>query len=399
MNWLSERVLHMAESETLAMARMSRELKAQGHDVINLSLGEPDFDTPAFIKDAAKKAIDENYTHYTPVAGYDELLEAISTKFKRDNQLNYSKQQILVSTGAKQCIANVMLAILNKGDEVIVPSPYWVSYREIIKLAGGVSVEVYAPIEMDFKVTPEQIKNAITPNTKAIIFSSPSNPTGSLYTHDELKAIAKLLTEYPHIVVISDEIYELINFQGNHVSIGTFPGMDKQVVTINGLSKGFAMTGWRLGYMGAPADIAAACIKLQGQFTSATCSITQRAAITALKADPKEMDYMKHAFLKRRDLMYSLLQQIDGIKLNLPPGAFYFFPDVASYFGSSFGDKVIQNADDLCMYLLNHAHVATVPGSAFGAPDYIRLSYATSEEQLVKAIDRIKSALSQLKKL
>lgn len=396
MQRISQRVLNMAESETLAMARMSRELKAQGFDIINLSLGEPDFDTPDFIKEAAKKAIDDNYSHYTPVPGYDDLLEAIRIKFERDNGLLYNKNQIVVSTGAKQCIANAMLALVNEGDEVLVPAPYWVSYREIIKLAGGKSVEIYAPIEQDFKITPQQLEAAITSKSKVLIFSSPSNPTGSLYTREELKGIAVVLRKYPNITIISDEIYELINFTGKHESIGTLPGMENRVVTINGLSKGFAMTGWRLGYMGAPEDIAKACVKIQGQFTSATCSITQRAAIAALQAPPAAMNYMKEEFLKRRNLMHELLSTIPGLRLNLPPGAFYFFPDVTSYFGKKSENKIIQTADDLCMYLLHDAHVATVPGSAFGAEGYIRISYATSESDLIKAAKRIKKSLEKL---
>lgn len=396
MQRISQRVLNMAESETLAMARMSRELKAQGYDIINLSLGEPDFDTPDFIKESAKQAIDQNYSHYTPVPGYDELLEAIRIKFERDNGLFYTKNQIVVSTGAKQCIANAMLALVNEGDEVLVPAPYWVSYREIIKLAGGKSVEIYAPIEQDFKITPAQLEAAITPKSKVFIFSSPSNPTGSLYTRDELEGIAEVLRKYPEITIISDEIYELINFIGKHVSIGSLPGMENRVVTINGLSKGFAMTGWRLGYLGAPEEIAKACIKIQGQFTSATCSITQRAAITALLADPSVVNYMKETFLKRRNLMYELLKTIPELKLNLPPGAFYFFPNVTSYFGKQSGNKKILTAEDLCMYLLHDAHVATVPGSAFGAEGYIRISYATSENELTQAAERIKRSLQKL---
>lgn len=396
MQHISHRVLDMAESETLAMARISRELKAQGYDIINLSLGEPDFDTPDFIKESAKKAIDQNFSHYTPVAGYDDLLEAIRVKFERDNGLIYNKNQIVVSTGAKQCIANAMLALVNNGDEVLVPAPYWVSYREIIKLAGGKSVEIYAPIEQDFKITPAQLEAAITPKSKVFIFSSPNNPTGSLYTREELEGIADVFSKHPEITIISDEIYELINFTGKHESIGTLPGMENRVVTINGLSKGFAMTGWRLGYLGAPEEIAKACIKIQGQFTSATCSITQRAAITALQAQPSAMDYMKEAFLNRRNLMYELLKTIPGLKLNLPPGAFYFFPDVTYYFGKQSGDKKIQTTDDLCMYLMHDAHVATVPGSAFGAEGYIRISYATSENELTRAAERIKQSLEKL---
>lgn len=393
----SRRLENMAESETLAMARLSRELKAQGKDIINLSLGEPDFDTPVFIKDAAKKAIDDNFSHYTPVPGYDDLLEAISVKFKRDNGLDYKKSQILTSTGAKQSIANVVLSVVDEGDEVLVPAPYWVSYREIIKLAGGTPVVIQASITQDFKVTAAQVEAAITPKTKMFLFSSPCNPTGSVYSHEELHAIAKVLGNHPDILIVADEIYELINFEGNHTSIGIFDEVKDRVVTVNGLSKGFAMTGWRLGYLGAPEAVAKACIKMQGQFTSATCSITQRAAITALQADPRQMDYMKEAFHRRRDLAYRLLKEIDGLKVNHPAGAFYFFPDVTAYLGKSAGDKVIHTADDLCMYLLYEAEVALVPGSAFGTPEYIRLSYSTSEDQIEKAIGRVKIALERLR--
>lgn len=396
MTEFSKRLVNMAESETLAMARLSRELKAQGKDIINLSLGEPDFDTPDFIKEAAKKAIDQNYSHYTPVAGYDELLDAIAFKFKRDNGLEYNRSQIIASTGAKQSIANLVLSLINEGDEVLVPAPYWVSYREIIKLAGGTPVIIESGIDQNFKVSAFEIEKKITLKTKMFLFSSPCNPTGSVYSYDELKSIADLFSNYPEIIIVADEIYELINFESKHISIGTFENVKNQVVTINGLSKGFAMTGWRLGYLAAPEPIAKACIKMQGQFTSATCSITQRAAIEALKADPSCVDYMKEAFLKRRNLVFEMLNQIKGLKVNMPEGAFYFFPDVTHYIGKKYNENVIKNSDDLCMYLLYEANVALVPGSAFGAPEYIRISYAAAEDQLIEAINRIQPALDNL---
>jgi aspartate aminotransferase len=393
----SRRLLNMAESETLAMARLSRELKAQGKDIINLSLGEPDFDTPDYIKQAAKEAIDQNFSHYTPVAGYDELLEAICVKLERDNNLHFKKSNILVSTGAKQCIANLIMACIDEGDEVIVPAPYWVSYREIIKMAGGKPVEVLAGIEADFKVTAEQVENAITPKTRMLMFSSPCNPTGSVYNYAELESIANVLAKYPDIIVVSDEIYELINFEGKHISIGSFEVIKDRTVTINGLSKAFAMTGWRLGYMAAPEEIAKASIKMQGQFTSATCSIAQRAAIVALTNGPEKVADMVAAFKRRKELAHELLVTIPNIVVNNPQGAFYFFPEVSYYFGKTHESYTIRNSDDLSMYLIHEALVSTVPGSAFGAEGYIRLSYATSEESITKAIERIKVALSRLK--
>lgn len=397
MTHFSRRLLNMAESETLAMARLSRELKAQGKDIINLSLGEPDFDTPDYIKQAAKQAIDQNFSHYTPVAGYDELLDAICLKLKRDNGLDFKRTNIMVSTGAKQCIANLVMACVDEGDEVIVPAPYWVSYREIIKMAGGKPVEVLAGIDQDFKVTAAQIEKAITPKTKMMMFSSPCNPTGSVYSHDELQSIVNVLAKHPEILVVSDEIYELINFVGKHVSIGTFEAVKDRTVTINGLSKAFAMTGWRLGYLAAPEAIAKASIKMQGQFTSATCSITQRAAIVALTNGPEKVADMVVAFKKRKELAHQLLLEIPNIIVNNPQGAFYFFPEISYYIGKSFGKYNIKNSDDLSMYLIHEANVSTVPGSAFGAENYIRLSYATSEDLIAKAIERIKVALSNLK--
>ena len=400
MEALSDRINMLSESETLAMTRKSRELRAKGYDVINLSIGEPDFNTPEFIKDAAKAAIDQNKTHYPPVPGYLELREAICEKLKRDNELDYAPEQIVVSGGAKHSIANVMLCLVNKGDEVIVPAPYWVSYKEIIKLAEGVPVVVEATLDNDFKITAEQIKAAITPKTKMLIYSSPCNPTGSVYTGEELKAIAEVIAAHPGIYIISDEIYELIRFEGTHESIAQFDFIKDRVITINGVSKGFAMTGWRVGYMAAPLEIAKACDKLQGQVTSATCSISQYASIEAMKTDPatnKEIRRMVETFRERRDLVFGLLEEIPGFRNNVPEGAFYFFPNVSEYYGKKFGDQEINNSTDLCMYLLNHAHVALVPGDAFGNPDCIRISYAASKKLLITAITRISEALSELK--
>lgn len=393
---LSERLLAMEESATIAMAKKSRELKAQGLDVISLSLGEPDFFTPSFIKDAAKKALDDNYTMYTPVAGYDDLRESISLKFKRDNNLDYSKEQIIVSTGAKQSIANVVLSLINPGDEVIIPAPYWVSYLEIVKVAEGVPVVINAGIEKDFKITGDDLEKAITPKTKMLMFSTPCNPTGSVYTKDELADLARVLKKYPHIIALSDEIYEHINFIGKHESLAQFSEIYNQVVTVNGVSKAWAMTGWRLGYIGAPKAIAQACDKVQGQFTSATCSITQKATIAAMQADPVVLTEMIEAFKKRKDLVLSLLSQIPGIRINNPGGAFYVFPDCSSFFGKSFNGKIISNSDELCMYLLEHGLVALVGGEAFGDPNCFRISYAASEESLTKAMIRIKEALAKL---
>jgi aspartate aminotransferase len=393
----SRRLINMAESETLAMARLSRELKAQGKDIINLSLGEPDFDTPDYIKQAAIDAIEQNFSHYTPVAGYDELLDAICLKLKRDNNLDFKRSNIMVSTGAKQCIANLVMACVDDGDEVIVPAPYWVSYREIIKMAGGKPVEVLAGIDKDFKVTAEQVEKAITAKTRMFMFSSPCNPTGSVYNYEELEAIVNVLAKHPEIIIVSDEIYELINFIGKHISIGTFAAVKDRTVTINGLSKAFAMTGWRLGYLAAPEEIAKASIKMQGQFTSATCSITQRAAIVALTNGPEKVSDMVAAFKSRKELAHRLLLDIPNIIVNNPQGAFYFFPDISYYIGKSVGTYTIKNSDDLSMYLIHEANVSTVPGSAFGAENYIRLSYATSEDLIAKAIERIKVALLNLK--
>ena len=393
---LSERLLAMEESATIAMSRKSRELKAEGKDVISLSLGEPDFFTPEFIKDAAKKAMDDNFTMYTPVPGYDDLRESISRKFNRDNGLNYTKDQIVVSTGAKQSIANVVLSIVGPGDEVIVPAPYWVSYVEIVKVAEGTPVVINAGIENDFKINGKQLEAAITPKTKMLIFSTPCNPTGSVYTKEELRDLADVLMKYPNIVVISDEIYEHINFIGKHESLAQFPEVYDQVVTVNGVSKAWAMTGWRLGYIGAPKLIADACNKVQGQFTSGTCSITQKATIAAMDADPAVLKDMIVAFNNRRRLVLTALNEMDGVRANVPVGAFYVFPDVSSFFGKSYNGTVVKDANDLCLYLLAEALVALVSGDAFGDPNCIRISYAASEETLAEAMKRIKLALEKL---
>jgi aspartate aminotransferase len=394
MSILSDRINNLSTSQTLAMAALARELKAQGKDIISLSLGEPDFNTPDFIKEAAKKAIDENYSTYTPVDGYAELKEAICRKFKRDNNLDYKPANIVVSTGAKQSLYNIAQVMLNDGDEVILPAPYWVSYYEIIKLSGGVPVEVPTSVETDFKMTADQLEKAITPKTKMMWFSSPCNPSGSVYNREELTAIGKVLEKYPNIYIVSDEIYEHINFSGTFCSIGSIPGLFERTITVNGVAKAFAMTGWRIGYIGAPEFIAKACTKMQGQVTSGANSIAQRATITAVDADPKVLNEMVTAFKKRRDLVVDLATAIPGLKINSPEGAFYLFPDVSSYFGKTLRGKLINNADDLSMYLLSEANVATVTGDAFGNPNCIRISYATSEELLTEAFKRIKQALA-----
>jgi aspartate aminotransferase len=399
MDFLSDRIKNLEESATLAMTRKSRELQCKGLDIINLSIGEPDFNTPGFIKEAAKKALDENYTHYPPVPGYQELREAICLKLKRDNNLDYKPAQIVVSTGAKQSLANCVLSVVNPGDEVIVPAPYWVSYSELVKLAEGIPVYIMAGIESDFKITPAQLEAAITTRTKLLMFNSPCNPTGSVYTQEELAGLAGVLLKYPQVYIISDEIYEYINFSGKHHSLAAFDGLKDRVALVNGVSKGYAMTGWRLGYMAAHPAIAEACNKMQGQMTSGTCSIAQRAAIDAMLRNPEdtpELLEMVTAFHKRRDLLLERLNEIPGLKTNIPDGAFYIFPDVTEYYGKKNGDTTIRNGDDLCMYLLEKACVALVPGSAFGDPACIRFSYATSEERLVEASRRIKMALQEL---
>lgn len=395
-NLLSERVKNLSESATIAMARKSRELKAQGIDVISLSLGEPDFNTPDFIKQSAKEGIDQNYSKYMAVNGYEDLRMAISAKFKRDNNINYSKDQIVVSTGAKQSIANVVLSLINPGDEVIIPAPYWVSYEEIVKMAEGVPVGIETSIENDFKITPNQLKAAINTKTKLMIYSSPCNPSGSVYTKEELRGLADVLKSHPSIVVISDEIYEHINFTNSYFSMAAFDDMYNQVVTVNGVSKSFAMTGWRLGYIGAPNWIASACTKIQGQFTSGASSISQRAALAAVSEDPKVVIPMKNAFLERRNYMIKELRSISGFNINEPEGAFYLFPDVSAFFGKEFKGNKITNADELCLFLLEEAKVALVTGNAFGSPNCIRISYAASMEELKEAIGRIKNAISLL---
>ncbi|MEQ8325433.1 MAG: pyridoxal phosphate-dependent aminotransferase [Vicingaceae bacterium] len=393
---LSDRVNQLAESETLAMSRRSRELQQKGIDVINLSLGEPDFDTPDFIKEAAKTAIDNNITHYTPVPALLELRQAISRKFKRDNGLDYSPEQIVVSTGAKQSIANVALSLINEGDEVILPVPYWVSYREIVGLAGGKVVLMPSSIETDFKVDFARLGDYITEKTKLIIFSSPCNPSGTVYSKDELRALADVLIRFPSVYVIADEIYEHISYVKKHESLAQFKEIYDQVITVNGVSKGFAMTGWRVGYIGAPLPIAQAAGKIQGQITSATCSIAQKAAEAAVDADPGVTRGMVDAFLRRRDFIISLLKDIPDIRCNVPDGAFYVFPEVSSYFGKSYQGEVIKNAADLCNYVLEKGHVALVPGEAFGSPECIRISYAASEQNIRTAVDRLKTSLEKL---
>jgi aspartate aminotransferase len=385
----------MSTSATLAMAAKARELRNEGKDIIGLSLGEPDFNIPDFIKEAAKQAIDDNYSSYTPVDGYADLKRAISNKFKRDNNLDYGLNQIVVSTGAKQSLANVAMCMLNKGDEVILPAPYWVSYRDIVQLAEGVPVEVPTTIDTDFKMTPAQLEAAITPKTKMIWFSSPCNPSGSVYNKEELQGLAEILIKYPNIFVVSDEIYEHINFRGEHVSIARIDGMYDRTITVNGVSKAFAMTGWRIGYIGAADWIAKACTKFQGQNTSGANAIGQRATITALEAPKSKIQFMIDEFHKRRDLILELLGEIEGFNLNVPEGAFYVFPDISSFFGKTLKGQTVNNASDFALFLLEHANVATVTGEAFGSPNCIRISYAASEKELREAVERIKDALNQ----
>jgi len=392
---LSQRVASMAVSATLRMAQKGRELRAKGYDIISLSLGEPDFDTPEHIREAAKEALDKGYTRYTPVSGLVEFKEAIQHKFKRDNNLDFELNQIVVSNGAKQSIANICLSILNPGDEVIIFAPYWVSYYEIVKFAGGVPIVISSGIDSDFKVSPDQLKNAITHKTKAILFSSPCNPTGSVYSMQELEALSEVIAQDDNIVVMSDEIYEFINFSDQHASIGSIPSMKNRTVTINGMSKGFAMTGWRLGYIGAPQWLAAACDKVQGQFTSGATAFGQKAASVALMSDLTPTHEMKEAFERRKKLVIGLLSKIDGMKVNDPKGAFYLFPDISSLFGRTNGKTFIDNADDFCEIMLEEAHVALVSGSAFGDKNCFRLSYAASDDQLVEAISRMQKVLSQ----
>lgn len=396
MSLISSRLLALSESATLAMSQKSRELQAQGLDIINLSVGEPDFNTPDHIKEAAIKAINDNLTHYPPVPGYPELRKAVCARLKRDLNLDYDFSQIIISNGGKHSLANVILATINRGDEVILPAPYWVTYSELVKLADGVFVSVLAGIDQDFKITPAQLEAAITPRTKMLMLNSPSNPTGSMYTRQELEGIAAVLRKYPDIIVLSDEIYDMITYGQEHVSLAQIDGMKDRVVLCNGLSKGYAMTGWRIGYIAAPIEIAKACNKLQGQLTSGICTITQAAAIAALTQSDEPSRRMTEQFHRRRDMMLELLADIPGLKLTTPPGAFYIFPDVSAYFGKSYKGKKIENSNDLTLYLLTEGLVATVAGSAFGIEGYIRLSYAASEEKLRKAVERIKNALAQL---
>jgi aspartate aminotransferase len=394
---LSPLLQRFNEPETLRMAKLGRELRAKGIDIIDLSLGEPDFDTPVHIKESAKKAVDDNYSHYTPVAGYMDLREAVCVKLKRDNNLDYKPENIIVSTGAKQSIANLVMATVGKGDEVIIPTPYWVTYSEIVKLCEGVPVLVNTTLENGFKITPAQLEAAITPKTKLFMFSSPNNPNGTVYTKAELTGLAEVFKKHPGIFIMSDEIYEYINFVGKHESIAQFDFLKNQVVIINGLSKGYAMTGYRLGYIAGNADLVKGCEKIQGQMTSATNAVTQRAAITALLSDLKPTQVMVEEFERRKKRVEVLLSAIPGIKCAMPDGAFYMFPDVSYYFGKKDGEEVIKDADDLCMYLLNKAHVSTVTGRAFGQPNFIRISFANSMEKIEEAYKRITEALAKLK--
>jgi aspartate aminotransferase len=393
---LSDRINALEESQTIAMAKKGRELAAQGINVINLSFGEPDFQTPQHIKDAAKKALDDGFTFYTPVPGYLDLRKAIATKLKRDNNLDYQPENIVVSTGAKQSLANAILCLINPGDEVIVFSPYWVSYNEMIKLAGGTPVIVDASFESGFKVSPEQFEAAITPKTKAVMYSSPSNPTGSIYNKEELRALADVVKRHEHIIVIADEIYEYINFSGKHESMAAFDDVKDRVVTVNGFSKGFAMTGWRVGYLAAPKWLADACDKMQGQVTSGTCSIAQRAAITALEGDMEPTYKMAEAYRRRRDMVLDIMKDIPGFKTYVPEGAFYIFPDISALLGKKAGDKAIDTPMDLCLYFLNEAHVSLVTGEAFGNKNCIRMSFAASDDNLREALKRIKTAVEKL---
>ena len=394
---LSDRLNRLAPSATLAMSQKSSEMKAQGIDVINMSVGEPDFNTPENIKEAAKKAIDNNFSRYSPVPGYPDLRKAIVAKLKNENGLDYTVNEVIVGTGGKQGICNVILALVNPGDEVIIPAPYWVSYPQMAKLAGGVPVIVNAGFDQDFKMTPEQLEAAITPKTKMLILCSPSNPTGSVYSKEELAALADVLRKHPDVFVLADEIYEHINYIGKHHSIAQEPGLKEQVIIANGVSKAYAMTGWRIGFLAGPEWIIKGCNKLQGQYTSGTCSVSQKAAEAAYTLDQSAVEEMRQAFERRRDLIVKLAKEVPGLEVNIPQGAFYLFPKCNSYFGKSNGDKTINNSTDFAMYLLEEAHVATVGGDAFGDPDCFRMSYATSDENIKEAIRRIKEALSKLK--
>jgi aspartate aminotransferase len=396
-NALSDRVKKLSESQTIGMSKLARELADKGNDVINLSLGEPDFPTPVYIREAAKKAIDDGYTRYTPISGFNELRKAVSGKFKRENNLDYSFDQVVISTGAKQSIANVVLSLINPGDEVITPVPYWVSYIEILKLAEGKLVTIKTSLDNNFKITPQQLEEAITPKTKMFIFSSPCNPTGTVYTRDELEGLAKVFAKHKQVYILSDEIYEHINFLGTHASIAQFPEIRDRVIIVNGVSKAYAMTGWRIGYIGAPKWVAQACDKMQGQVTSGTSSVSQKAAEAGLNGSLDSINNMQEAFRKRRDLVLKLMKDIPGVRANDPQGAFYVFPDISYYFGKSDGQITVKDANDLCMFFLNKAHVSLVTGEAFGEPKCIRFSYAASDEKLVEALRRIKEALATLK--
>ncbi len=397
MGQISDRVMSLATSATFAMSQKSGELAAQGVDVINMSVGEPDFNTPDYVKKAAIQAIEENYSKYSPVPGYMSLRKAISAKLSRENGLEYAPEQVLVSTGAKQAICNAIMALVNPGDEVILPSPCWVSYPEMVKLAGGTPVVVKAGIDQDFKISASQLENAITPKTKVVMICSPSNPTGSVYSHDELAALVQVLKTHTGIYVISDEIYEHINFIGSHSSLASFKEVADRVVVINGVSKAYAMTGWRIGFMAGSLWLVKACNKLQGQYTSGTCSVAQKAAEAAFNGPQDDVEMMRKVFNKRRDLIVSLAKEIPGFEVNMPQGAFYLFPKCDSYFGKCDGDRVINSAEDLAMYLLEVGHVATVGGTAFGAPECIRFSYATSEDKITEAFRRVKETLARLK--
>jgi aspartate aminotransferase len=396
MEHISRRVQSLSVSQTLAMAQKSRELKEQGIDVISLSLGEPDFNTPDDIKEAAKKAIDDNFSFYPPVPGYTDLRKAISVKFKEENGLDYSPEQVIVSAGGKHTLINILLSVVDPGDEVILLAPYWVSYLDQVIFSEGTPVILNTSIDFDFKVTPAQLEAAITPRTRVLIFNSPSNPTGMVYTGEEMKAIAEVVEKHPQILVISDEIYEHITFTGKHISMASFTSIADRVVTVNGVSKGYAMTGWRIGYMGAPLWLAKACNKLQGQFTSGVCSIAQRAALAAVTSKSDSKQRMREAFLRRRDLICGLLGEIKGLKVRVPQGAFYVMPDVTHFFAKSYNGQAVNNSDDLALYLLSEARVAVIGGSAFGAPDCIRISYATSDEKITEAVRRIREALEKL---
>jgi len=395
-NEVSQLLQRLSESATLAMTRKSRELAAKGVQVINLSLGEPDFETPDFIKAAAKEGVDKNFTHYMPVNGYDDFRKSIAEKFKRDNNIDYSPEQIVVSTGAKQSIINIILSVINPGDEVILPAPYWVSYIEMVKMAGATPVVISSSIENDFKISPAELRAHITDKTRMVIYSSPCNPSGSVFSESEIRDLAKVVAENPQMLVISDEIYEHIIFSGKNFSMASIPEVYDQVITVNGVAKGWAMTGWRIGYLGAPLWIAKACTKLQGQFTSGASSIAQRAAKAAVEANPRETDYMRDTFLKRRGLMTQLLGEIEGVENNTPEGAFYMFPRISSFFGKSHNGTMISNSDDLAEYILSEGHVATVSGDAFGSPECLRISYAASDSDLKEAVKRMKAALEKL---